>query len=498
MRLLAAFLIVSAALAGCLDTDPAPDTPSDPEPTPPAQRYDLPEDPMPEGPGHDHTDGSQHKFLWNYEFSARDPLLGNDANAAGVHALDVQAGYMFGAVYGSHTVAVDGGVVIWDLADPAHPEQVGRWVIPGSVGGDRSIGATQDGDYVVISTEPITCFSQVGSNPFSVYLIDARDKSMPVVSDVVTVSGQSVGQPDAPGLAISGHSVYVAHIDGRDWAFVSGTIYEIVRTEQGARLVATGDTLSIGHDMYIRDAPYNKTWAIAAGGTLRIYDVTDPEDPAQIAFWEVPDGQWFSEYDYYIHTADIAYFEDQDIFIVSTEDWLDWTSVVFIVDATPLRNQTAVDAARAADDPMLLQDIGLWKNPGNHTASGLSFSLHNPRFGEDGIMTISSYHGGLWQLDFRHPDFRTQPEEIAYAVYSDADGPLAMDPVQGADACSLGYTVDAPTYMDVELGPDGILYAADVYTGLYTFVPTPDHPVYGFTQDTVVTATVSTTVTQAP
>src|SRR5688572_14187881 len=60
------------------------------------QRYALPADPMPEGAGHDHADPAQHRFLWNYEFASRDGLMQNAANVAGVHALDVQAGYLFG------------------------------------------------------------------------------------------------------------------------------------------------------------------------------------------------------------------------------------------------------------------------------------------------------------------------------------------------------------------------------------------------------------------
>ena len=88
-----------------------------------AVRYTLPEDPMPEGPDHDHAAVDQHRFLWNYDFSERDPLLQNAANVAGVHALDVQAGHLFAAVYGSHGASVDGGLVIWDLSDPATAHQ---------------------------------------------------------------------------------------------------------------------------------------------------------------------------------------------------------------------------------------------------------------------------------------------------------------------------------------------------------------------------------------
>src|SRR5688572_29146718 len=110
-RVLLALLMSTAMVAGCLSDDKASDdeVPDDPE-VPLYQRYTPPDDPMPEGPGHDHTQVSQHKFLWNYDFASRDPLLQNPAMISGLHALDLRSGWLFGAVYGSHTVSADGGL----------------------------------------------------------------------------------------------------------------------------------------------------------------------------------------------------------------------------------------------------------------------------------------------------------------------------------------------------------------------------------------------------
>src|SRR5688500_9275740 len=108
-------LVAMTAMAGCLNDDgPSGDEEPVDGDGPIYQRYELPEDPMPEGAGHDHLAPEQHKFLWNYDFASRDPLMQNAAMISGLHALDLRAGYLFGAVYGSHAVSADGGLVIWD------------------------------------------------------------------------------------------------------------------------------------------------------------------------------------------------------------------------------------------------------------------------------------------------------------------------------------------------------------------------------------------------
>lgn len=480
-----ALLMSLVTLSGCLDDQPGTDGTDGGTGWGEAVRYDLPEDPMPEGAGHDHTDPRAHKFLWNYDFTLRDPLMQNQAQIAGLHALDLQAGHLFGAVYGANTVSINGGLAIWDLSDPARPALTGRVNLPGAVGGDRSMEATVDGNYVVMGAEQVTCLGQVNPVPVDVYLFDTSDKANPRIVDVIPseTRGRSDASPDAVDPGLGGqHSVAVHRMGDRDYAFVQGSVYEIVPDEAlGASLVHTGTSFPVGHDLYLRDTPWGDVWALTAngGGGLTIYNVTDPAAAQVIGNWDLPNRQELKDQqgiEYYMHTPDVGFLDGQIVIIVSSEDWLDWVSPMWILDGTGLRD------VRPGEEPLLLEQIGVWANPGNHTALGTSFSLHNPRFHDDGLLTISSYHGGLWQLDFRHPDLRADPAEVAYAVYADGEQTMAQDPVHQtveSQLCKLGLTLDAPTYMDVERGPEGHLYAADVYMGLYAFAPTADHPVYG-------------------
>lgn len=475
LRPAVAALLTLAFVAGCLGSQTGTTT-TGPNPPAPQPRYQVPFDQMPENGTHNHADPSQHKFLWHYNFTARDPLLGNAANAAGLHAIDLQAGYLFGAVYGSHGASVDGGVQIWDVQnDPAHPKQLGRWTIPGSVGGDRSIGATVDGDYVVIGLEPVDCLGHV--NPVgaatSAYLIDARDKARPIVADTVTPAGSS-GTPGQNTRSISTHSVYVHRIQGKDYAFIFGDVYEIQRTESTGAKLAYVASISTGHDIYVRDTPWNRTWALSAngGGGLVVFDVTDPAHAFEIATWDREDHE---KVGYYFHTADVAFVGNQTVIVLTSEDFGPHVSPFWVLDGNPLRNLTAASNTT-------LVEVGEWHNPYNHTAANIRFSLHNPRFSDGGILTVSSYHAGLFQFDLRSPEFQAKPSLIAAVSYADGEAPKLVDPVESAvenNLCKLGVQVDAPEYMDVAVGHNGTLYLADVFMGLYTFVPTADHPVFG-------------------
>ncbi|MEA3204321.1 MAG: hypothetical protein QOI63_2001 [Thermoplasmata archaeon] len=493
-------LLLLATLAGCLSS--SNQTATAPGPTYPAsgQRHALPGDPMPEGAGHDHADPAQHKFLWNYAFAGRDALLGNDVNTAGVHALDLQNGWLFGAVYGSHAASVDGGLVIWDVhTDPAHPKEVGRWTIPGSVGGDRSMEATPDGDYAVISTEDVDCLGH--ANPLGVvsaYLIDARDKTRPVVADVITAAGPSggdlLGQGTGQGLgpSLGEHSVAVHRIHGADYAFVFGKIYKISRGEGAAgtklQYVSQVNAQVEKHDIYVRDTPWNTTWALAADGRsnlMLVWDVTNPATPYEVGQWDVPNKTALlkeQKVEYYIHTADVSFQDGHAVIVVTSEDFGPHVSPFWVLDGDPIRD------VRVGQGPANLTVLGTWQNPGNHQAhEDLSFSLHNPRLHDGGILTLSSYHAGVWQLDLRGKEFWANPAPIAYAVYAEGTAPKAQDPVEAAvqgQLCKLGTGVVAPEFMDVEVGRDGVLYLADVFMGLYTFTPTADHPVYGSARTT--------------
>lgn len=478
-------LLMMAALAGCLSSSPGGTGTTQGQSSP--QHYPRlapPVDPMPEGAGHDHTEPAQHKFLWNYAFSARDALQQNAANIAGLHAIDLQGGYLFGAVYGSHALSVDGGLQIWDVhTDPAHPKAMGKWTIPGSVGGDRAVGATPDGNYAVIGLEPIDCLGHV--NPFAAinaYLIDTRNKALPVVADVITVGGNSVGNPTGVGPNPFGHhSVFVHRIKDVDYAFLFGDIYRIDHNENGARFAKVG-SINTGHDIYVMDTPWNTTWALSANGGsgLQVFDVTHPEAPAEIASWDLPNRKAIAANgtSYYFHTSDAAFLPSGQILVLlSSEDWTPHVSPLWVLDGNPLRGIT-----QKPNEPIQLQMLGTWQNPGNHTAAGTSFSLHNPRFHDGGLLTISSYHAGFWQLDLRTPEFWAKPAPIAFGAYTDGTPAKVLDPVEDTienAQCHLGIKMDTPTYMDLAVGPSGTLYMADVFMGLYTFVPTAEHPVFG-------------------
>ena len=477
---LLAALLAAAGIAGCLSKGGG-DSGTTASKHPVYPRPDVPFDTMPEGAGHDHSDPSQHKFLWNYAFSDRDGLLQNPADIAGLHAIDLQNGYLFGAVYGSHAASVDGGVQIWDVhSDPAHPKELGKWTIAGSVGGDRSIGATPDGDFVVIGLEPVDCLGHV--NPagavLRAYLIDTRNKMTPLVADAVTPTGGTVGNPATDNRGISTHSVYVHRIQNVDYAFVFGDIYRIDRSEQGGRLAFVG-SISTGHDIYVRDTPWNTTWALSAngGGGLVVFDVTDPAHAFQVGTWDLPGRKELAEQqgDYYFHTADVDFVGGHAVVVLSSEDFAPHVSPFWVLDGDPMR------AVTPDQEPAQLQMVGEWHNPYNHTAANIRFSLHNPRFTDDGILTISSYHAGFFQLDLRSPGFWEHPAEIAAAAYADGTPSAVIDPVEQtveSRLCGLGITIDTPESMDVAV-QNGTVYLADVFMGLYTFTPTADHPVYG-------------------
>ncbi|MES2155821.1 MAG: hypothetical protein V4510_11860 [bacterium] len=481
--LLLAGILVAALLAGCAQTSTTSTSTTEQSST--VTRYSPPFDTMPEGAGHDHADASQHKFLWHYNFTARDPLLSNTADIAGLHAIDLQAGYLFGAVYGSHAFMVDGGVQIWDVkSDPAHPKELGRWTIPGSVGGDRSIGATVDGDYVVIGTEPIDCLGHV--NPAapaaSAYLIDARDKTHPVVSDFINIAGGTIGNPTAQHRRLSTHSVFVARIGEQDYASIFGDLYRIDRTELAAARLVYVSHINTGHDVYIRQTPWNTTWALSANGGggggdlgkgLVIFDITDPAKPFEIGEWDRAD---HNEVGYYFHTADVDFVGNQTLVLLSSEDFGPHVSPFWVLDGNPLSNVTA------GQEPVVLTQLGEWHNPYNHTAANIRFSLHNPRWSDHGILTLASYHAGFFQFDMRDPSFWENPSLVADGAYADGTPPAVIDPVEQTvenTECALGIDIDAPEYMDVAVGPHGVLYFGDVFMGLYTFVPSADHPLYG-------------------
>jgi hypothetical protein len=445
LALHAVVLLALAALAGCVSeplADPPVTTPPVPELLP-----GLPEgvlDPMLVHSMADHGDPTKHKLAFNMTLLSHHALGGSVARSSGAHAVDVRGDWLFVATYGS-VVDIQGGLWIFSLKeDPTKPRLVGQFPLPGNLGGDRSMEATDDGNFVVLGTEAIDCAGHV--NPFApgLYLIDTRDKALPKLADYKFKTGV--------------HSVTVHKIGGKDHVFILGGSPNILSIDAAAgRFIEVG-SFPIKHDSSVFDDPIlGKPLLLVSNGDgpLTIYDVSEPSAPKKV-------GQWTSENrgseSRYYHQAVAMVQEGRRIVIMDSEDWGTNPSPVYFLDATNL------------DD---IQLISTWTNPGGHPANAhadgrsLAFSTHNPRV-ENGTVALAHYHGGVWLLNVSTEAKLRVPQIEGYYLPHEDIG-IRPQSSHGAypfpNACGFALT-EIPNVFDVEYHR-GIMYAADLHTGLY-------------------------------
>ncbi len=424
--------------AGCVSSSNDSGTPSARGPTQP-----LPfPDPM--GQDHDHRDIALHVNAYNFEQTDHHPLAGSPTHAAGAHALDLKGGYLFAAVYGGEADA-EGGFFIFDASDPEHPKEVGRYRFAGPMGGDRSMEATEDADFVVLGTEVVDCAGHV--NPFGpgLYLVDTRDKANPTPVDYVPSTGA--------------HSVTIHRIGDVDYVFVGATAGEnVFRIDRGLKPTLTAiNTIPIGHDAVVMDDPILGIpilYASNVGAGFEISDVSDPAAPKILGAWNIPDrGDR-----YYIHTGTAQIIDGHRIVVVNSEDWEDYPSALWVLDAT---------------DFEYIDTLSSWVNPGQHAADGLRYSLHNPRFLGD-TLVFTHYHGGVWALDLSTPEKWANPTVVGQYMTTQDIGWKGGTPATSASSdrlCGVFHLGDQPLAFDIEEG-DGVVYVGDLATGLYTLKPT--------------------------
>lgn len=443
MRAAAIALLVLLA-AGCVNPS-STQTASAPE-AEGALGWALPfPDPM--GQDHDHSDASLHGAAWNFEQVAQHPIAGSKGHSAGAHALDYKNGFLFVAAYGGDADA-EGGVFIFDAKDPASPQLVGRLRLPGSLGGDRSLEATDDAEYAVLGTEPLTSLGHVSPTPAGIYLIDVKDKASPRI-----VGFANTG-------TFGAHSITIHRINGKDYVFVGAAngrnVFEIQRSPL-PMLVTIGER-PIGHDAIVVDDPLlgkPLLYAANGGAGFEAYDVSDPAKPLKVLAWNIPD----REDRYYVHHSAVQFIEGRRIVVVESEDWEDYPSPLWVLDATDFED---------------VQVLGNWSNPGAHAAEDLRYSLHNPVFMGDKLV-VAHYHGGVWALDLSTPEKRANPPVVGVFLPSEPAGAPAK-PVGYAVMQRLGRSfavTDVPMTMDVKVVGDYV-YAADLHTGVYALKPTWD------------------------
>lgn len=421
---------------------------------------------------HDHSDVGLHDLAFHMKQLDHHPLGGNVAKSSGAHVVDIRGDWLFVGAYGLEA-DVTGGVYIFNIEDPEHPQFTGHFPMVGAVGGDRSMEATADADWVVLGTEAINCANHV--NPFlpGLYLIDASDKTRPIISDYIPTPN-----PDAPG-ATGIHSVGVHNVDGQDYAVVLGLSENILRINKEAGKFEAVGHVSISHDLAFANDPLleKPILYVANVKDLQIYDFSDPANLEHLGAWTPPDNK-----NHYVHAVSMDLVEGRRILALESENWQDLPSPLWVLDAT---------------DFGAIQHVSTWTNPGQAPANAgrtdtgsLAFSTHNPRM-EDGIIYLSHYHGGVWILDVRTMDKVHEPEIMGYYLPHEDNGgykpgnknsalPINPPP-EGYPLCFGGFSInEAPNVMDLEVR-DGIIYAADIHTGLYTLtydvgvVPGPGH-----------------------
>lgn len=371
--------------------------------------------------------------------------------------MDVRGGRLFVAAY-ANAVDATGGAYIFDVAtDPARPTLLGHYVAPGSLGGDRSMEATEDGQWLLVGTETTTCAGHVNLVPPGLSLVDIRDPSRPVVHDFF------------PG---SVHSVTTHVIDGAHivWAVSStqnlGNVFRIDTTLPKARLLPLGSH-PISHDATAFDDPLlGHPILLTADGMrpMTIWDVSDPGNPVALGSWEPEDRGSPPNVKYYIHHAQVAILDGRRIVVVQSEDWRDYPSPFWVLDFTDLGS------------PRLL---GSWANPAGLGAEGLRWSQHNPRLTPDGRLALSHYHAGVWTFDLSTPGSWAEPKPNGVFLPAEdvgwRPGPTHTNkPVRDRVCGGYGefYLEDSPETFDVEWH-GRYLYAADAATGLYVLEQVP-------------------------
>lgn len=397
---------------------------------------------------HDHSDVALHQLSFHMEKLAHHPLGGNLLKSSGAHVVDAKGDWLFVGAYGL-AADVDGGLWVFDITNPAQPRLTGQFRMAGNVGGDRSLEATEDANWVVLGTEAITCGNHL--NPFlpGLYLLDVRDKANPKLADYVPDTGV--------------HSVMVHRVAGKDYVVTLGADAfgkNIREIDAGSGKFKEVGVVPIAHDGTIADDPAlgHPVLYVANVDNLQMYDFSDPSKPVRLGSWSPPAGG-----DHYVHAVAVDWVEGRRILAVESEDWTSAPSPLWILDATDFAD---------------LELLATWTNPAGAPAnakqsgSSLAFSTHNPRL-ENGTVYMAHYHGGVWALDVRTLAKARAPEVMGYYLPHEDHGGYrpqsssSLLPLPAYPICEGGFQFDeSPNTMDVEVR-NGIVYAADIHTGLY-------------------------------
>ena len=427
---------------------------------------------MPEGEDHDHNEPSQHQGLYcRMRTASFLPLTAGELSEG--FSPDSKLGEMDvkGDILAVAVQEPVGGALFFDVSDPAKPKFLSRYEHAKCALGDNCgayVEMMADGKSALLALQqtdlmPGLASGHQGQSP-GVAVIDLSDPTQPRLSqEYRTVSVQGI------------HTARSYVIDGTEYAFliqngVGIEITRVVETPAGKQMVRVANipepdstNITSTHDTFIQTDPTDgKTYLYTAGGFtygFRVYDVSNPAAPMQVAEWDpTPD----CRNDWYAHTVDVTTVNGRRIVTLPAElfDFGEQTDAgeecgmvsgngdkagpLWFVDATDFAN------------PKL---ITTWTNPAGRAAGDLTFSPHNQQIVGDKVF-LSHYHGGLFVLDasgaFAGRDER--PRELNWALPYDTQVRPTLE--TGSFPHTRGDFWDAVFYRNH-------LYAADIKGGLY-------------------------------
>lgn len=194
---------------------------------------------------------------WNLADPAEPVLAGGSATPAPgpIRAVAMVGDYLYAAW---NTTVDTGGILVYSLADPAHPVVVAQ--VDDYVDSDfkRPAGLGVSGNYVY-----------VGDADNGLVVLDASD---PLAPEFVTLVG---GIYEFDAMAVFGDTLYSSGS-----SFIGGRLVHIVDISDPALPVETGSASMDGSS--VLRAVLSDGYAIGVGNDLLVYDLTDPPNAAQI------------------------------------------------------------------------------------------------------------------------------------------------------------------------------------------------------------------------
>lgn len=446
------------ALGGCLGTaDEAVDEPTPDVPAYVVQAPDFEFSNVIE-PVHDHSDPALHTGAYGLELVAHDPLT---------------AGSPVGVLPGGHTEVsvVEGDDGRWafvanfgptrafsitDVTNPESPVHVADYTpraFPDvmRIGGGSywDVAAFPGGDLVVSSAQALGIVdAEVDEYGGGLYLVNTEDKRAPFTESFTRVIDTEAQVP------VGIHNARPFWADGA-WHVAATTANgqtHIFRVEGDApaRTLAEVSRVVGVHDTTVQVHPLTgQTILYSANGGVFLTDVSDPAAPEELS--GVPNGPDLAAY-HLIVPSDVL-VEGRHFTVSGTETVQGTTPILTVLDTT---------------DPLSPFIVSTWQMPFTADVAlpgAYRWSTHN--FDVDhGRIYMAHYHGGVWVIDISSLVNAQAPVTMAYYQ--------PHEPVTYVPRTPLG--VDVPAVWGT-VRHDGLVYAADVNTGLYilrtTIEPSP-------------------------